>query len=80
MRWQHCIDHADKIIHKPAESPDCLHGVVTLLTDSQLPRFREMAALFTLVDLCSADVASRGDLLQNRVETLIDSQAEFKIN
>ena len=27
VRWQHCLDHADNI-QKPAESPDCLLGVV----------------------------------------------------
>ena len=35
MRWLHCLDHADNI-QKPAESPDCLLGVVTQLTDSRL--------------------------------------------
>ena len=37
VRWQHCIDHADKInIQKPGESPDCLLGVVPQPTDSRL--------------------------------------------
>ena len=35
MRWQHCLDHADNI-QKPAESPDCLLGVVMQLADSRL--------------------------------------------
>ena len=35
VRWQHCIDHADKYL-KAAESPDCLLGVVPQPTDSLL--------------------------------------------
>ena len=35
VRWQNCIDHADKQT-KPTKSPDCLLGVVPQLTDSRL--------------------------------------------
>ena len=35
VRWQHGIDHADKI-QKPGESPDCVLGVVPQPTDSRL--------------------------------------------
>ena len=35
VRWQHCLDHADDI-QNPAESPDCLLGVVKQPTDSRL--------------------------------------------
>ena len=35
MRWQLCLDHANKI-QKPAESPDCLFGVVIQPADSRL--------------------------------------------
>ena len=42
VRWQHCIDHADKInIQKPAELPDCLLGVVPRPTDSRLGEARQ---------------------------------------
>ena len=35
VKWQHCMDHAEKI-RKSTDSPDCLLGVVTQPTDSRL--------------------------------------------
>ena len=48
VRWLHCLDHADNI-QKPAESPDCLHGVVTQPTDSRLSETSDAREIVSIV-------------------------------
>ena len=58
VRWQHCIDHADKY-SKPTDSPDCLPGVVPKPTDSRLSEtMGAMAPSVSTIHGCARD---RGD-------------------